>query len=140
MPPRITLARIATMVDKPVEEIIQGIYDAAKMKRKDHIVYDDNSSSLPTNPVEPPAWVNNEVVAIIDLLESDERLDTDPFVPLFPALKHAAVGDLILLKHKWEPQPLYDVWQKLGVAYYAQQKSEDEWWIYLQKSRESFRG
>ena len=118
----------------------KGIYDAAKIKREDDIVFDGNPSSLPTNPVEPPAWVTNEVAAIVDLLESDERLDTDPFVPLFPVLKHAAVGDIILLKHKWEPQPLYDVWQKLGIAYYAQQQSKDEWWVYLQKSRESYRG
>lgn len=139
MPPRISLARIATMVDKPVEEIIQGIYEATKMKREDDTVFDDTPSSLPANPVEPPAWITDEVVAIVDLLESDERLDTDPFVPVFPALKHAAVGDVILLKHKWEPQPLYDVWQKLGVAYYAQQQSKDEWWVYLRKTRESYR-
>lgn len=139
MPPRITLARIAMMVDKPVSEIIQGIYDAAKMEPEGSLVSAVAQPALPTNLDEAPSWVTNEVVAVIDLLESDNRLDTDPFVPLFPALKNAAVGDVILLKHKWEPQPLYDVWLKLGVAYYAQQKSEDEWWIYLRKGRERYR-
>jgi hypothetical protein len=139
MPPRITLARLAAMVNKPVDEIIQGIYDAAHMELEDNKFVDDAPLNLPANSDEPPPWITDEVVAVVDLLESDERLDTDPFVPLFPALKQAAVGDVILLKHKWEPQPLYDVWQKLGVNHYAQQQSEDEWWIYLRKTRESYR-
>lgn len=139
MPPRITLARVAAMVDRPVEEIIQGIYDAAKIERADNIVFDDMSSSLPANPEKPPVWVTDDVVAVVDLLESDQRLDTDPFVPLFPALKQAAVSDVILLKHKWEPQPLYDVWQKLGVEYFSEQQSQNEWWVYLRKTRESYR-
>ena len=49
------------------------------------------------------------------------------------------VGDVLLLKHKWHPQSLYDVWQKLDVVHYAIQKSPDEWWIYLRKGRESYR-
>ena len=75
----------------------------------------------------------------VDLLAGDERLDTDPFVPLFPALKRMQVGQVLLLKHKWEPQPLYDVWLKLGIEHFALQKSPDEWWIYLRKTRKSYR-
>jgi hypothetical protein len=138
MPPRITLARLAVMVGKPVDELIQEIYVAAKIESADDIILEADSSSLPTNPEMAPAWVTDNVVAIVDLLEADERLDTDPFVPLFPALKQAAVGEMVLLKHKWEPH-LYDVWRKLGIDHYAQQQSEDEWWIYLRKTRESYR-
>ncbi|MBE2223126.1 MAG: hypothetical protein IAF02_16410, partial [Anaerolineae bacterium] len=122
------------MVGKPVDEIIQGIYDAANIAPKQSIILETATTNLPDNPEKPPAWITDSVVDVVDLLESDERLDTDPFVPLFPALKHAAVGEVVLLKHKWEPQPLYDVWQKLGIEHFAQQQSEDEWWIYLRKT------
>jgi hypothetical protein len=137
MPPRITLARLAVMVNVPVDDLIRGVYRAAHLEPPGEIPA--ATPELPANPAEAPDWVTNEPAMVIDLLEADERLDTDPFVPLFPAIKHVNVGDVILLKHKWEPQPLYDVWQKLGVAHYAVQKSEDEWWIYLRKGRESFR-
>lgn len=127
------------MVDKPVEEIIRGIYRAARMEPFEEIDTTNTSENLPSNPQTKPEWTANEVVKIVDLLESDERLDTDPFVPLFPALKQTKVGEVLLLKHKWEPQPLYDVWQKLGIEYFAEQQSENEWWIYLRKTRESYR-
>jgi hypothetical protein len=138
MPPRITIGRLAVMVGMPVDDLIRGIYRAAHRDPADDTP-PIPAPDLPANPAEAPGWAANEPATIIDLLEADERLDTDPFVPLFPAIKHVNVGDVILLKHKWEPQPLYDVWQKLDIAHYAAQKSEDEWWIYLRKGRESFR-
>lgn len=137
LPQRITLARLAVMVDMPVEELINGIYKAAGMKTA--VSPQPSSPPLPANPSQPPDWVTGDVATVIDLLEGDERLDVDPFVPLFPAIKHINVGDVLLLKHKWHPQPLYDVFQKLDVAHYAVQKSDNEWWIYLRKGREGFR-
>ncbi len=137
LPKRITLARLAVMLGMSVESLIEGIYAAAGMKLES--VTFSPSPPLPTNPDQPPDWFTGDVVTIIDLLEGDERLDVDPFVPLFPAIKHIEVGDVILLKHKWHPQPLYDVFLKLDVAHYAIQKSPDEWWIYLRKGRDQFR-
>jgi len=136
LPQRITLARLAVMIDKPIGDLIDDIYTAAGMKTTATI---DPSPSLPVNPVEPPDWFTEDVVTVIDLLDGDERLDIDPFVPLFPAIKQMDVGDVLLLKHKWQPQPLYDVFQKLEITHYAIQKSPDEWWIYLRKGRESYR-
>lgn len=138
MPPRITLARIAAMVQMPVAELIDGIYAAAHLPAPNAPV-DTPTEELPRTSAETPNWISAEVVEVVDLLESDERLDTDPFVPLFPALKRADVGEVVLMKHKWEPQPLYDVWTQLGVDFYAQQQSPDEWWIYLRKTRASYR-
>lgn len=141
MPPRITLARLAEMVDLPVKDLITGIYSAAHvdLEAVDLSQINAVTPALPHNAAEPPPWLDQEVVETIDLLEADERLDTDPFVPLFPALKRAEVGDVLLMKHKWEPQPLYDVWQKLEVDYFAVQQSPDEWWIYLRKNKAGFR-
>lgn len=71
----------------------------------------------------------------IDLLESDARLDADPMMPIMKSLKRLAPDDVLVVKHKWEPQPLYDIWSKQGVEYYSEQKSDDEWWIYLRWQR-----
>ena len=117
MPPRITLARLAHMVDKPVDELINGIYSAAHIEETAAKSSENKQDFLPVNPAQAPDWISNEIVEVIDLLASDERLDTDPFVPIFPALKRAKVGDVPLLKHKWEPQPLYDVWKKLEIEH-----------------------
>ena len=136
LPPRITLARLAVMLDMSAESLIAGIYEAAGMEEYPPI---SPAPLLPANPAQPPNWFTGEVVTVIDLLEGDERLDVDPFVPLFPAIKQLEVGEVLLLKHKWHPQPLYDVFQKLEVTHYAIQKSPAEWWIYLRKGRDSYR-
>lgn len=137
MPPRITLARLAIMVELPVTELINNIYAAAHLPTPQNIT--TQTTALPTNPGQAPAWINEPIIKTIDLLAADERLDTDPFVPLFPAIKRAKVGEVILLKHKWQPQPLYDVWQKLQIEHYAVQVSAEVWHIYLRKLRKGFR-
>lgn len=138
MPKRITLARLAIMVDQPVETLIKGIYAAAHLTAPATIVIAEQTAVLSQNAVQAPEWTAQKVKAVVDLLAADERLDTDPFVPLFPALKQVGVGEVVLLKHKWEPQPLYDVWQKLGIEFYSVQQGPDEWWVYLRKGQASF--
>ncbi len=44
------------------------------------------------------------------------------------------VGTVILIKHKWEPQPLYDVWDRVGVEHFTTQIGDDEWWIVVRKT------
>ncbi|HFC11357.1 MAG TPA: hypothetical protein ENJ56_00835 [Anaerolineae bacterium] len=137
MPARITLARLAVMVDLPVTDLIRNIYLAAHLPAPQ--IDPAQIAPLPANPPQAPAWIAEPIVKIVDLLEADERLDTDPFIPLFPVIKHAKVGEVILLKHKWQPQPLYDVWQKLRIEHYAVQVSAEKWHICLRKTRPSFR-
>ncbi len=138
MPARITLARLAVMLDMPVSNLLKGIYRAAQielssseLERLENLDDGQNELELPQSSHDAPQWSRQQVVAVVDLLESDDRLDTDPFVPLFPVINRANPGDVILLKHRWEPQPLFDVWKKLNIDFYSKQKSPDEWWIYL---------
>ena len=53
--------------------------------------------------------------------------------PIFNALKAVEPGQVVLIMHKWEPQPLYDLWTKRGIEYFAQQVSPEQWWIYVRK-------
>ena len=81
-----------------------------------------------------PSWARVRSAVIVDLLQSDARLDSDPVRPISLALKTNPPGTVNLVKHKWEPQPLYDVWEKSGVDYFAEQQGENEWWIFIRKN------
>ncbi len=142
LPQRITLARLAQMTDTPLAELLINIHkkaqiplDAADYQKINQLASIAETDPLPQNPAVPPDWISGDISAVVDLLESDDRLDTDPFVPLFPLINQAQEGDVILLKHRWQPQPLYDVWQKLGIKYFATKVAEDEWWIYILKGK-----
>jgi len=142
MPQRITLARIAQMTHTPLAELLINIHkkaqltlDAADYRKINQLVENANAEALPHNANFPPDWVFEPLTAVVDLLESDDRLDTDPFVPLFPVINRAKEGDVILLKHRWQPQPLYDVWKKLNIKHYATRVAENEWWVYILKGK-----
>ena len=140
MPPRITLARIAQMTQTPILDLLERIHETAQMPLTDAERRELTSqlearqtASLPISPAAPPAWTRQDIAAVVDLLEIDERLDADPMPPISRTLKHVAPGDVVLVKHKWEPQPLYDIWSTRGIEYFAVQQSADEWWIYLRR-------
>lgn len=131
MPPRITLGRIAVMTGRTPSELLAEIDAFLGLKRARQSL--KSARTLPESPREKPTWAKGDVTRIIDLLESDERLDADPMLPINEALREMPAGELVLIKHKWEPQPLYDVWEKLGIAFYAESKSANEVWIYILK-------
>ena len=140
MPPRITLARIAEMTHTPIFTLLERLHEVAQSYLTDEdrvelasLLADGQETPLPINPDTMPTWARQDVAAVVDLLESDARLDADPMPPIFRTLKKAAPGDVVLVKHQWEPQPLYDIWSKQGIEYFSAQQSEDEWWIYLRR-------
>lgn len=132
MPPRITLGRIARMTHTPIAEILERIHTIAGLPFDRAALANSVFEEIPANGAEKPSWADSPA-HIVDLLASDERLDVDPIIPIFQAIKKSTEGEVILVKHKWEPQPLYDVWVKQQIAYFAEQKSDNEWWIYLRK-------
>ena len=140
MPPRISLARIAQMTHTPLLELLKRIHETAHLPLTDAdrtaLISQLEAGQMPPLPLSPtitPEWTRQNVAAVVDLLEHDERLDVDPMPPISRTLKQVAPGDVVLVKHKWEPQPLYDIWSKRGIEYFAAQQSADEWWIYLRR-------
>ncbi len=99
-----------------IGEMLTEIHQIAgiELTEAEKATFQDNDS-LPMNREQAPDWIENEVSTTVNLLESDERLDADPMLPIMKAVKQAQVGELLLIKHKWELQPLYDVWAKTGV-------------------------
>lgn len=140
MSPRITLERIATMVELPVVELVGGIYRAARLDVDEAALAElrrGPRASSPRTPHEAPAWIDEEPVEVVDLLESDDRLDADPMPPIQRALKGADPGQVVLIRHRWEPQPLYDVWSKTGHEHYARRESADPdvWHVWVRRAR-----
>ena len=139
MPPRISVGRVAKITDRSVSEIIIRIHEIGGFTLDESDLEQLNEKSelsdveLPLNPQEKPEWISDPVAEVVDLLEGDARLDIDPMPPIFKALNRVGLEKVVLIKHMWEPQPLYDLWIRRGIEYYSVQKSENEWWIYIRE-------
>jgi hypothetical protein len=130
MAPRITLRRVAAMTNQPVEVLLQRIAEIACVE------FDASTPDVPypQKANQRPAWVDRareNTGPVVDLLPMDATLDADPMPPISRAIKHLAADEVLLIKHKWEPQPLYDIWRKVGIVWYAERISTDEWWIWV---------
>lgn len=130
MPPRITLGRVATMAGVPLAEMLARIAELGG-------VTVDSALSTPIlarSPHLKPAWTAEPPAAEVDLLPLDDALDGDPFPPVIEAIKALEPGAVLRFKHRWEPQPFYDVWSKMGgLAWFAEQVAPDEWWIWVRR-------
>ena len=139
MPPRISLKRIAKITNRPVVDILARIHEIAGQPLSDDDRKEIAARAGLTAPDdeapirEPPEWTSQEPKEVVYLLASDERLDSDPMVPIQQALKRCGPGEFILIKHKWEPQPLYDIWDKQGIQHFAAKQTSDLWWIFVRK-------
>jgi uncharacterized protein (DUF2249 family) len=48
------------------------------------------------------------------------------------AVKALAPGEVLLVKHRWEPQPFYDVWSRMGdLEWFAERVGDEEWRIWV---------
>jgi hypothetical protein len=140
MPPRITLARLAAMTQRPLGTLLAELHAAAHRPLSPTDLQELANRSTPVDVLdsrragEPPAWTQG-ASTVVDLLESDARLDADPMAAINRALNENPVGTVVWIKHRWEPQPFYDVWAKIGVEHFAAQQGPDEWWIFARKTQ-----
>jgi hypothetical protein len=66
----------------------------------------------------------------VDLTPLDDA-EVDPLPQVVAAWKSMAPGEILGIRHRWEPQPLYDVWAKIGLRWHSRQVAPDQWQIYL---------
>jgi uncharacterized protein (DUF2249 family) len=57
----------------------------------------------------------------------------DPFPSISLAVRQLAPGGVLGVRHRWEPQPLYDVWSKMGLEWYAEPVGPHEWHIFVHR-------
>jgi Domain of unknown function (DUF1858) len=129
MSPRISLGRIATMTGMNVNALLEqiAVLSGAKVEPSTVEILNTPSSS------ERPEWVM-DATRTVNLLPMDEMLNEDPMPPVMLEVKKLKPGEVLLIRHKWEPQPFYDIWAKMpGLEWFAESVSADEWQIWVRR-------
>jgi hypothetical protein len=122
------------MTHVPLAELLAHIAALSGANVEADVVEHD----LPQSPAEPPRWVVEappDTVEEVNLLSIDTTLDADPMLPVMHAVKALIPGAVMCIRHKWEPQPFYDIWSKMGdVEWYAAETASDEWHIWVRRT------
>ncbi len=132
MPPRITIGRVAAMVDMPEQELVDKIHELAGITDACHGTEDEHQE-LPQSPAEKPDWLKAcvpETIKWVDVTPLDAHLG-DPMPPINVAVNTSKPGDVVGIKHMWEPQPLFDIWHDRGFEFFSEQIEPDLWQIYV---------
>ena len=133
MSPRITLCRIAAMVGVPEEQLLRELAALSGGTAEAAVGAPVASAEPPQSPESVPPWladVDEARLHWVDVLPIDDVLG-DPLLPINLGVKRMGPGSVIGIRHKWEPQPLYDIWQKMGLEWFARQVGPDEWQIFV---------
>lgn len=140
MSPRITLRRVAAMAGVEERRMLHAL---SELGNGSISVADEGRNPtappLPQSPQAPPDWlvdVAEEKLHWVDLRSIDSVLG-DPMLPVNVAVRGMQPGEIIGIRHHWEPQPLYDIWQKLGIEWYSRQVRAEvgdaQWHIFVHK-------
>jgi Domain of unknown function (DUF1858)/Uncharacterized conserved protein (DUF2249) len=134
MSPRISLERIATITGTPINTLLEHIAKLSGVTVELSAV----EVSSPLSPQIRPAWISSidiQSVRTVNLLPLDELLEADPMPPVMLEVKKLQPGEVLLIRHKWEPQPFYDIWAKLPkLEWFAEQVRADEWHIWVRRT------
>lgn len=133
MPVRITLQRLALMLNIPEQEFLNKINTLAGQPLEQAV-----QTEMPISPMAPPAWferVDEKQIKWVDVLPGDEKLE-DPMPPINIAVNGLKAGEVLGIKHKWQPQPLFDIWSKRGFEYWTRKMDADEWHIFVRRPKE----
>lgn len=137
MSPRITLRRVAAMAGLGEAQLLAGLAALGGVPVGVAPPGDGGASGSlpPQSPTVPPAWMDavaDADLTWVDLLPLDDT-QGDPFLPVSLAVKAMPPGCVIGIRHRWQPQPLYDVWARMGLQWFARQVAPDEWRVYVYK-------
>ena len=133
MPPRITLRRVAAIAGISERELLTKVNELAGRPYDGNVVTEN--SPVPFSAKEPPEWmqgVDLEKIVWVDCLPIDEEFG-DPMPPINIAVNKSKPGDVVGIKHKWEPQPLFDIWDLRGFEFWTQPQPDDTWHIFVHR-------
>jgi hypothetical protein len=133
MSSRISLRRVASMVGVPEERLIDDLTLLSNGEQPEaprHVSATDAPEVRAA-----PDWlrdVDPAAVPWVDVVPIDE-VGGDPFPPISLAVKQLTPGGVLGIRHRWEPQPLYDIWSKMDLEWFAQQVADNEWYIFVHR-------
>lgn len=145
MPPRITLRRVAAIAGISEHELLSKVNGLAGRPYAAAPDCDANGASvsgesavqkpIPFSSKEPPDWmtgVDLEKIVWVDCLPIDAEFG-DPMPPINIAVNTSKPGEVVGIKHKWEPQPLFDIWDLRGFEFWTRQQDDDTWHIFVHR-------
>ncbi|MDR3615307.1 MAG: hypothetical protein P4L53_17240 [Candidatus Obscuribacterales bacterium] len=132
MPQRITLRRVAVMAGIKEVEIVARVNEIAGLPI-DLSAPSSHHEQLPGSPADKPGWLIHaapEEIIWVDLIPTDEVLG-DPMPTVSTAINTMKHGSIVGIKHKWEPQPFYDIWYARGFDFWAEKINKDLWHVFV---------
>jgi len=135
MAPRISLRRLAAIAGSPEDQLLHGLNDLGGASVADPTHEGPPDAVTAQSPAEAPAWmaqVDPARLPWVNLLSIDDVLG-DPFPPISLAVRQLEPGRVLGIRHRWEPQPLYDIWQKMDLQWYARHVGEAEWHVFVHR-------
>ncbi len=128
---RISVRRVAAMTSVPEDELVGHLRELASQPA----AADAAHAAVPQSTQELPAWmvdVDPDAIHWVDLFGVDAA-EGDPFPAVSLAVRQLGPGEVLGIRHHWEPQPLYDVWSKMGMQWWAQQIGPDTWHVFVHR-------
>ncbi len=138
MPPRISLSRVAAIAKVSEKEFLAKLNELAGLNvDDDDEIFDSAKEVLPQSPAEKPAWMLNvdaDSIVWVDVTAIDDK-QGDPMPPINIAINTSQPGNVIGIRHRWEPQPFYDIWHSRGFEFWSEQIAHNLWQIYVRRPR-----
>lgn len=138
MPPRITLRRVAAIAGISECELVSKISELSGVPFRAP-AENEPLKAVPVSASEQPAWMKDldlEKILWVDVTPIDSEFG-DPMPPINIAVNGSKPGDVVGIKHKWEPQPLFDIWQMRGFQFWTHQEGPDLWHIFVYRPSDS---
>ncbi len=135
MPPRISLSRVAAIANIPEKEFLAKLNELAGLSMKESESQSQANEPLPCSPVERPSWLKElgaNAITWVDVTSIDDK-QGDPMPPINIAVNASKAGQTVGIKHRWEPQPFYDIWHSRGFQFFSEQIEPDLWQIYVHR-------
>ncbi len=132
---RISLGRVAAMTAVPEDEVVGQLRALAGQPDTPTLA----AGVLPESSEEAPSWmadVDYDAIRVVDLFQVD-AVEGDPFPAISLAVRQLGPGEVLVIRHHWDPQPLYDIWSKMGMQWWAQQVGPDEWHVFVRRPAEA---
>lgn len=138
---RITVEQAAKIAGIPLTEMLYVLNltlgeDEAELSaelfhsRREDFEYTDTNS--PVKPFEIARLKDTDAnVTFVDLMQQAEE-KRDPMPAIAKGLINLKkTGDVLLLKHPFDPIPLREMFARRGLASWAEERNFDEWFIYF---------
>ncbi|MBV9580434.1 MAG: hypothetical protein JO057_17775 [Chloroflexi bacterium] len=131
MSPRISLRRVAAIAGVSEQRLVDDLTLLANGQTPEAPQSVTAASELRT----VPDWlqgVDPTTIQWVDVVPID-AVGGDPFPPISLAVRQLEPGGVLGIRHRWEPQPLYDIWVKMNLEWFAQPVGDSEWYIFVHR-------